>query len=63
MTTRADRIKEAIENIKGIVEDLKSDIAGYNIQTTDDDQSPEYEILTLQLRYKNMGKKSKEKRK
>lgn len=59
MSTKADRIKEAIESIKGIVEDLKSDVAGYTVQTTDDDQSLEYEIFTLQLRYKR-GRKRKE---
>jgi len=53
MSTRADRIREAIDNIKGIVEDLKSDIADYNSQTAEDDQ---YEIFTLQLRYKKQRK-------
>lgn len=56
MSTKIERVKEAIENIKGIVEDLKSDITGYNFQTTDDEWSPDYEIFTIQLRYKKHGK-------
>lgn len=56
MSTKDDRIKEAIENIKGIVEDLKSDIAGYNFQTNDDVQNLDYEIFTVQLRYKKQRK-------
>ena len=57
MSTKADRIREAIEDLKGIVEDLKSDIAEYNIQTNDDVQDLDYEIFTIQLRYKKHGKK------
>lgn len=53
MSTRMDRIRDTIENIKGIVEDLKSDINQYNYEVNDDDWLPDsYEIFTIQFRYK-----------
>lgn len=61
MSDRMGRIREAIENIKGIIEDLKDDIEGYNFDINPDDWQPsKYEIATFQIKFqKHMGESIK----